>query len=375
MPVPDKLCHRRVPGTGLDDKTLDAIADGYINGTLKFKDINIGVQGGDPFSPIWLKAFNLAHYLTGDKEEVDAYERETNNNIITEVMYNGKPYMLPKLPITQEKYQELTNKINAGVNLPDNIDPNFKQGLLAAPIWNLGGALKDAVIIPLSTPGGTQYSSNIMESADGNTFKQVESAEDQVTIRNAMTNPKNIAENGVNVHSRSNANNGGLAVVVTFAEADTKEEGKECKYCGNTYYLPINVGQGTPDVLRAYNTINDQTEYNRLKNTGKTFDIFNFDAMGIKVQGLPHTKGSSKGDVIITYEIQDPITKKYTGEYETITNSYTTETQTYDDIKDEIYNNLVSPYILNRISVEKQATKTGTTIDQSKLLRDLVLPK
>jgi len=348
------------PEIKLSDLDIKNISEGYINGTIKVRN------------------FNSTGSEKGINDDVSgAY-----------VKYNGKeiylPYGFGVFPLETADLQKKFEKINNKIDLPQ-MSEEFKNELLASPIWNVNGVLKDQIITPLSA-GATQYSSNIMTTADGTNFAQVESGDDQIAIRNAMTNPKNIAENGVNVHSKSNSNGGGLSVSVTFAPADTKAEGKECKYCGNTYYFPINVGQGTPDAIKAYNTINDQTEYNRIKNTGERYDMYNFEAMGIKVQILPHTKGSPTGDVIITYQKQDPITKQYLPQFDEVRNTYTTNNESYDEIKSEIFNNLVSPFIINRINFEKQptATTSGTNaagtpgapvIDRNQLLKGLVLPK
>jgi hypothetical protein len=344
------------PQIKLSNEDIKNISEGYINGTVRVQRKYEHLGGNDNIGDIF-------------KDDPGVY-----------VKYNGKeiylPYGFDVFPMNTEDLQKKFEKINSKIDLPQ-ISDEFKDELLAAPIWNVSGGLKEAIITPLSA-GSTQYSSNIMESADGNNFKQIESAADQKTMRKAMMTPKNIAENGVNIHSRSNANGGGLAVSVTFAEADTKEEKKDCVYCGKTVYFPINVGQGTPDILKAYNTINDETEYNRIKNSGKVYDMYNFDAMGIKVQILPHTKGSASGDVIITYQKQDPVTKQFIpDQFETVQDSYTTNNQPYDEIKSEVYNKVVSPFILNRINLEKQAATTagGNTIDRNQLLKGLVIPQ
>jgi len=292
---------------------------------------------------------------------------------------NGKTYYFPVtetgsslFPLSSDEYQKKLNRINS-----DALVPDVNQELLASPIWNLNGGIKNTVLTSLAA-GVTQYSSNMLTSEDGNTFTQIEDSDEQVKIRGALANPKNIAENGVYVHSRSNSNAGGVAIAVTFAPADTKEEKTDCVYCGRTVYFPINPSKGTPDVLQAFNTINDETEYSRIKNSGKTYDMYNYDAMGIKVQILPHTKGSSTGDLIITVQKQDPVTKQFIpGEFETIQDNYNLENQTYDELKDEVYSKIVNPFIVNRINFEKQNSilAPGAVNSKDQILKGLVLPQ
>ena len=113
-----------------------------------------------------------------------------------------------------------------------------------------------------------------------------------------------------------------MSVRVTFAEGTATEQKKgTCTYCGNTYYFPIDVIKGTPEVLQAFNTVNDQTEYNNIKNSGKTYDLYNYEKMGVKVQMLPHSKGSDTGDILVTIQEQDPSTKQYIDRKSTRLNS------------------------------------------------------
>jgi hypothetical protein len=106
--------------------------------------------------------------------------------------------------------------------------------------------------------------------------------------------------------------------------------------------------------------------------------MYNYDAMGIKVQILPHTKGSSTGDLIITVQKQDPVTKQFIpGEFETIQDNYNLENQTYDELKDEVYSKIVNPFIVNRINFEKQNSilAPGAVNSKDQILKGLVLPQ
>lgn len=349
-----------VDGTGVFNDDVVAlpedikkkIANGYINGTLDV-DVKPG-RYSTGLSASWIPG-KVSMKVDGQKYYFEMGPSDTT------------PF-----PMSSKEYNKKIEKINSENLLPE-INPEFKEQLLASPIWNLAGGMKNTVVTSLAA-GVTQYSSNIMTTADGRVFDQIESSDDQMKIRGATADPKNIAENGVYVHSKSNANNAGMAIAVTFAAADSKEEKADCVYCGNTYYFPINPSKGTPDVLQAFNTINDETEYNRIKNSGKMYDMYNYDAMGIKVQILPHTKGSATGDVIITVQKQDPITHQFIpNEFETIQDTYNVNTQTYDELKEEVYSKVVSPFITNRIAFEKQNSQS--TVAKNNILKGLVLPQ
>ena len=351
------------PPVTLTDDDVRNIAQGYINGTLdvRKKHEHIKLGGDDPTDGLF-------------DDDPGVY-----------IKYNGKEIYLPfkgldVFPLSTDDLQKKFAKINDQTSLPE-ISDQFKDELFASPIWGVTGDMGKRIIQSLATPGGTQYSSNIFETADGNNFKQVDDADDIVALRNAMTDPKNIAENGINVHTKSNANGGGVAVAVTFAPANTKDEGKACTYCGRTVYFPIAMGKGTPDELAVYNTVNDQTEYNRIKDTGKMYRMFDFSAMGITVDILPHTKGSPNGDVIFTMQQYDPTTKTYIpNKFETVRDFYTTETRTYDEMKDETWSKIVQPFLLNRINVDRQAAAqqggaAGASLDKNLITKGLVIPQ
>ena len=355
-------------GTPYDDKTLDELAQAYIDGTATFTDRNVGVQGTNFADATLTGIAHTAEWLVGKRASMAEDERERNGNLVTEVVYNGKLYTLPKIPLTQEKYKDLNNKINSDVPLPE-IGTDLKQSLLSSPIWNVNGALRDNIISLL--PHTTQYSSNIKVQNDDGSFENASPAE-QTAARNALTDPKNVAENGLSVHTVSSSNNGGVSVKVTFAEGTATEQKKEtCKYCGRTYYFPIDMVQGTPEVFQAFNKVNDQTEYNTIKNSGKTYDLYNYEKMGIKIQMLPHSKGADTGDVLITKQEQDPATKKYIpGKYKTIENHYDLSTTTFSELKDQIYNEIVDPYLMNRLTLTAPG-QAGAAITKDQILKGL----
>lgn len=336
-----------VAGTGffnddmvvLPDDVKKKIAKGYIDGSVNV-DIERGRYSTGP-SAEWIPG-----KATMDVDGKRYYFKMGVNDVM--------PF-----PMSSDNYQKKMNQINSEVVLP-NIDPSLKQELTASPIWNANGALKNTILTSLAPV--TQFSSNIKMSDGSYGYAQVDDAELQKKIRGALADPKNVAENGVYIHSSSASNNGGLSVAVTFAEGTEKEKKNEsCEYCGQTYYFPIDVVKGTPEVLQAFNTVNDQTEYNNIKNSGKTYDLYDYTKMGIKVQMLPHTSGSDTGDIVFTIQKQDPATRQYIpGQYETITDHYDLSNITFSELKDQIYNQTIDPYIMTRIDYNKaQAASTG----------------
>ena len=97
--------------------------------------------------------------------------------------------------------------------------------------------------------------------------------------------------------------------------------------------------------------------------------------MGIKVQMLPHTAGSDTGDVLVTVQKQDPVTHAYIpDQYETVEEHYDLGSGTFTELKEEIYNKMVSPYISTRLNFEKQqstASGGGAAITKAQILKGL----
>jgi hypothetical protein len=349
-----------VAGTGffnddtvtLPDDVKRKIAKGYIDGSVK-----VDIERG--------------HYDTGPSAQWIPGKASMDVDGKRYYFKMGSTDTMP-FPMSSDKFQKRMNQLNSEVVLPD-IDPSLKQELTASPIWNANGALKNTILTSLAPV--TQFSSNIKMSDGSYGYTQVDDADLQKQIRGALADPKNVAENGVYIHSSSASNNGGLSVAVTFAEGTEKEKkAGTCKYCGQTYYFPIDVVKGTPEVLQAFNTVNDQTEYNNIKNSGKTYDLYDYTKMGIKVQMLPHTAGSDTGDIVFTVQKQDPVTHQYIpGQYETITDHYDLSNITFSELKDQIYNQTIDPYIMTRIDYNKaQAATTGVA---GGLTKDNVLNK
>ena len=347
-----------IGGTGIftddtgafSDDLKKKIAKGYIDGSVKV-DVEPGYIAGAAAS--WHDG-RVTMQIDGKKYYYQLGQSDSSN-----------------FPMSSDMYKKRMDQINSEVLLPET-SPEFKQELMASPIWNINGAMKQTILSSLVPV--TQYSSNIKESDGGSGFKQTDTGE-QNAARAAMADPKNIAENGVYIHSMSGSNNGGVSVAVTFNQGTDKEVKAGCKYCGKTYYFPIDVVKGTPEVLQAFNTVNEQTEYNNIKNTGKTYDLYNYEKMGIKVQMLPHTAGSDTGDVLVTVQKQDPVTHAYIpDQYETVEEHYDLGSGTVTELKEEIYNKMVSPYISTRLNFEKQqstASGGGAAITKAQILKGL----
>ena len=180
-------------------------------------------------------------------------------------------------------------------------------------------------------------------------------------VRKALKDPKNVMENGVVMHTRSAANNGGLAVQVTLRDAKDDTE-KQDSHWGKTYYFPIDFSYDVPKTLDVFRTINDESEYNRIKTAGAPADMYDFEKMGLNIKVVPNTKGSSSGRIIVKKLKQDPTTKQFMpGVYETQEVPYNTDEVTYDELKQQVFQQIINPYMTTKIAMDAETEKQSNT--------------
>lgn len=335
----------------LEDEDLKNIATGFLNGSIKFTHAN--------------------KTLTKVPSSTDSPYPFRDDIPKTKFSYKGKDYYVGNnidgewfTPYDSKKYLSNLEQINnEQITIPGFSDVDAKSNYFAAPLFYLDGQLKENIVTVLSDP--TQFSSYLVQQNAELGYTPVGDPATEDAVRKALKDPKNIVEKGVVVHSKSAANNGGLAVAVTLRNANKGEEGD---YWGKEYYFPIDVSQDTPRALATFSTIDDESEYNRIKKAGVPADMYNFERMGLSIKVVPNAKDSPYGRLIVKALKQDPTTKQFMpGVYEEKPIDYNLNTMTYDELKQQVFQQIINPYMTVKIAMdaenEKQSnTPTSTTI-------------
>lgn len=315
------------------------VAEAYINGA---SNVNIKQGGRQGRSDLWL-------------------DGKVTMNVDGKSIYfpigEGQSYIFP---MSSEEYIKKIKEINnENLSIPDFSDVNIKSQYYASPLFALHGQLKNNIVDLLADP--TQFSSYLVQQNEEAGFSPVGDPETEDKVRKALKDPKNVMENGVVMHTRSAANNGGLAVQVTLRDAKDDTE-KQDSHWGKTYYFPIDFSYDVPKTLDVFRTINDESEYNRIKTAGAPADMYDFEKMGLNIKVVPNTKGSSSGRIIVKKLKQDPTTKQFMpGVYETQEVPYNTDEVTYDELKQQVFQQIINPYMTTKIAMDAETEKQSNT--------------
>ena len=266
----------------------------------------------------------------------------------TTIFLNNKKYDFKGLDlIPTKKYNELVKKINSEVAIPDYM--NEKGEMLANPRFLVKG--DTAAKIGQDLSDATQTNANIFEYKEG-TSEPTQVTENQVDIRNKLTDAKNIA--GVTVYSASSFNNGGPAIEVKMT--DSKSDKKQF-WEGKTYFFPINLNSTTPQIISDFAQAKEVGVFEKFKKEGKDYVFDLFQGMGIKYIVHPNMSEDNSGTVEVLLKPWDPTTKTYgTWEHIDPMNPLTTfdlSQVTFPEITQNLNQNVVMPYINNYIVNQK----------------------
>lgn len=203
----------------------------------------------------------------------------------------------------------------------------------------------------------TQENSNIFEMGGGsyNDYKQVD-PEQQKAIRAAMATKGNVEQ--IKIFTTSPINEGKQVVEVTFASK--KSEKDDSPTAGKVLYFPINVTGRSPQLFKIFGDVGDMEEFTEYSKNNKPYALDYHEASGVKAMIYADQPGSKTGTVRL-YSKYDPATKKYTDNWvEQAPIPFDLNKVTFNEIKEEIYNNYLDPYVQRRMVYNKQAAASST---------------
>lgn len=302
---------------------VDEIATGYVNGSLKYK------RGIGQF-----KTYDTLNLPSGEY-------------VFSQTHFNdrGRKDLFPVIP---QDYPKLMQRINERIPVPE-----FEKAIPGAVVkgsagFTFRGDTMERTRVYLASP--TQDNSNVWINSDGTAsgYTQVDPATQQA-VRSALASKDNVAMMKLWVNSP--INDGKQVVEVTFAPP--KNEKDPNPMAGKTVYLPINVNERSGDMFKIFADVNDEFSNYSTKNEPYVMDYH--QASGVIAKIYADQPGSQTGTVRIYSKI-DPNTGKYGDAWveQKPVLPFNLSTISFSELKDTIYNGVLSPYVSARIAYNKQ---------------------
>jgi hypothetical protein len=326
----------------LTDDDIEDIAEGYINGAIDFTHhtYNSNIPLSDP-SKVMFKYKGKEYYI---------YDQYENGKIITAVPYTSKTF---------KKY---TQEFNSQIPIPQfmqgsGIAPGLVQG---SPFYEISGDNKDKIISGLGEV--TPTNSSIFQYADG-TFDATDvPAPMQQEIRTALTNKDNVTS--VKLFTSSPLNGGGQAVKITMKTASGENPPA---WSGKSYYFPISPTIASPSIYHVFSNVNQVGEFAINKKDGSKYHFDAFQAEGVKAEMMPSQAGSNTGYIQLYYKPFTPGVNGQPGSYATEFVPYGDKMEydlsrtTFPEIKNNIYETFINPYVLGKIAINNQMIQQAAT--------------
>jgi len=313
------------------------------------------------------------------------HHNQSNNNPVsdsnhTSFEYNGKKYLVYDLwnkqlqekgyhtwavPMTTEDYREKLKTVNEKTLIP--------QFATASPFYNITGTSRDAIRADLSHV--TPTNANILEYNIGSDPKQVDAGV-QDEIRRALKDKDNVMDDGVTLYTSSPVNGGGQAVAITMKSIKGTENAPAPAWSGKTYYFPISPTGASPEVFKVFDNVAQATEFEPYKQKGQKYNLDMFQASGVKAEIMPTQPGANTGKVRLLQKAYDPKTKTYSDTWSQYGNDivYDLGKTTFAEVKDNIYNSFIYPYVEHTITYQNQvkAVSGGAISSPTDLLNTLL---
>jgi hypothetical protein len=267
----------------------------------------------------------------------------------TDINFNGKNYhfygnIFDKRP-TPDEYKRQLRRFNERVPIPIG-DVEYAEGVYASPIFAIRN--EPAAKLREVLGNSTQTNSNI-KAADGSDIDP----DDQEAIRNAVATNKDVR---VEVLKNSKLNNGKEAVKITFPPGSEKDP-----FAGNSYFFPINIVSSSPDLLKTFAEVDDVSEFAQYSKKNKPFVIDYHESSGVKAEIRAIQPGSNEVTVTIFTKF-DPVTKTYTDNWiKQDPIPFSLNNIGFQELNDNVYNNVILPYVQTRIAYDQQLQKQQTT--------------
>ena len=334
----------------LSDQDLEKIAAGFFDGSINFDHHNFNsiIPLSDPNHTSF--EYNGKKYLAYDLWNKQLQE---------------KGYHSWAVPMTTEDYRKKIKTVNEKTLIP--------QFATASPFYNITGTNRDDIRINLSNV--TSTNANILEYNGTSDPKQVD-AGIQGEIRTALKDKDNIMDDGVSLYTSSPVNGGGQAVKITMKNIKPSEKNAAPDWAGNTYYFPISPTTASPEIFKVFHNIAQATEFEPYKQKGQKYNLDIFQSSGVKAEIMPTEPGANTGKVRLMQKAYDAKTKTYLDTWSQYGDDivYDLGKTTFAELKDNIYNSFIYPYVEGTIAYQTQvqATSGGTIPSPTDLLNTLL---
>lgn len=336
----------------LSDQDLEKIAAGFFDGSVTFDHHNQSTYNPVSDSNHTSFEYNGKKYLAYDLWNEKLQE---------------KGYRTWAVPMTTEDYRKKIKAINERIPIPqfDNVK--------ASPFYNITGTSRDFIRAGLSHI--TTTNANILEYNGTSDPKQVAPAV-QNELRIALKDKDNLMDDGVTLYTSSPLNGGGQAVAITMKSIKGTGNASAPEWAGKTYYFPISPTASSPEIFKVFNNANQATEFEPYRKKGQKYNLDMFQASGVKAEIMPTEPGAITGKVRLLQKAYNPKTKTYSDTWSQYGDDivYNLGNTTFAEVKDNIYNSFIYPYLEGTISYQNQvkATTGGAISSPTDLLNTLL---
>lgn len=371
---------------------LDLVDEKYITGSLKaFRDRIYADTDWARDKKVSLSDSDLSNIARGYLDGSIQFEHHTHNrdNPMSDASkmkftYNGKEYYVydssdaklanqgfhsTVVPYSSKDYKKKLTDINLQIPIPEFETATGKvQG---SPMYQITGGDRDKIVQVLGS-GATPTNSNIRKYTSGTYESEQLDDKEQTDVRNALLSDKDNAAS-VKIYTSSPLNGGGQAVAITMKTVPGE---KPPSWSGQTFYFPISPTSASPEIFHVFDNVNQTDEFQENIKKGQKYNLDLFQASGVKAEITPSQAGSKKGTVSLWHKAYDPATRTYSDTWTQYGDlmEYDMNKTTFPEIKENIYNSFIYPYVTGTIDYQKQvqAASNGVVKTPSTILNSLL---
>jgi hypothetical protein len=326
------------------DDDLANIAHGYLDGSIQFEHHNYNPDNPLSENSQMMFNYNGKKYYVYDKYSADLTKQGYHTTVV---------------PYTSKDYKKKVTDINLATPIPEfQTATGTVQG---SPTYRIKGDDKDKIVDVLG--GVTPTNSNIRVYNEGTSESTQLDPAEQSDIRDALKADKDAAAN-VRIYTSSPLNGGGQAVAITMKTVSGE---KAPKWSGKTFYFPISPTAASPEIFHVFDNMNQVNEFESYKKTGTKYTIDTFQAEGVKAEMMPTQPGDSRGTVKLWHKAYDPTTRTYSDTWSQYGDllQYDLSKTTFPEIKENIYNSFIYPYVTGTIDYQKQVQAASNGVVQT----------
>jgi hypothetical protein len=287
---------------------------------------------------------NTESYLrTGGKTGDDAGWKTT-----TYVNYQGKKYYIETLGSWVPSSSDLNSKfkkINERIPIPVLESEVPGVSVAASSMFILRNQSKEDIRVKLAA-GATQENSNILVADGSGTatgFTDID-AGTQPEIRSVLANKDNVEQMQL--------------ITVVEVVMKTVNGEKAPFWSGQRYYFPINVNKSSNETFNVFAQADELDEFMSYSKKNEPYKIDYFEGSGVKAEIFADQPGSKTGRVKLhsKYDIQS---NKYVNNWVTKEISFDLNKLTFAEMKEQIFNEWITPYMQGYMNHNKQASGSG----------------